>query len=233
MLKEEKQENEKRRIRSFVLRQGRMTKGQQLAFEKSWTKYGLEFGKSKIGPNELFQNKNEQFVMEIGFGNGKSLVQTAFENPHINYLGVEVHKPGVGALLIDAEKQQLENIRCINHDAIEVLSFMLADNILDSVQLFFPDPWPKKRHHKRRIVNPEFLSLIYKKLKVGGTFHMATDWLPYAEEAMETLAAFEGFENKERGKNFSARPSGRPVTKFETRGENLGHEVRDLIFEKV
>lgn len=223
----------RRSIRSFVLRQGRMTKAQQLAFETQWEKSGIDFKQENVDIKKIFNNDNQELIVEIGFGNGKSLAQMALENPHKNYLGIEVHKPGVGALLIEVEKNQLTNVKCINHDAIEVLKHMMLDNSIDAVQLFFPDPWPKKKHRKRRIVKQDFLNLLTQKLKSKGYFHMATDWQPYAEDAMEVLGSYNGLLNRAGKNNFSPKPEFRPKTKFEQRGENLGHGVWDLIFDKI
>lgn len=226
-------DNTKRSIRSFVLRQGRMTQGQHQALDKYWNNYGVDFSERLVDLDKLFSNNNEKLVLEIGFGNGKSLAEMAWNHPDINYVGIEVHKPGVGALLMEIERLQLTNLRCIHHDAIEVLEHMIADNCLDTVQLFFPDPWPKKKHHKRRIVNKGFLDLVTAKLKSNGCFLMATDWWPYAEDAMELLMEFRGLKNHADGKKFSQRPASRPKTKFEQRGEKLGHGVWDLVFVKT
>lgn len=220
-------------IRSFVLRQGRMTKAQEVAFEKMWPLAGLDYQETEIDLAKAFDNDNEQFIVEIGFGNGKSLAEMAASSPNINYLGIEVHTPGVGSLLMEVEQLKLNNLKCIRHDAIEVLENMLPKNSLNGVQLFFPDPWPKKKHHKRRIVKPEFLDLILRCLKQGGRFHMATDWWPYAEDAMEVITAYTSFENESGSGKFSQRPEFRPRTKFEARGENLGHGVWDLMFKKI
>lgn len=229
---EETQIKNRKSIRSFVLRQGRMTKAQQHAFEKSWDCFGLEFTGSLLNLQTCFQNNNTQIVVEIGFGNGKSLAQMAYDNPNINYIGIEVHGPGVGSLLIEIERLKLTNIKCFHHDAIEVFSAMLPDNSLSGLQLFFPDPWPKKKHHKRRIVKLEFLALVYEKFVDGGRFHMATDWLPYAEDAMEVLTSYKGLKNEFGENSYAPRPSFRPKTKFEERGEKLGHGVWDLMFIK-
>ncbi len=219
-------------IRSYVLRQGRMTKAQELAFESAWPKFGIDYQNQTLDMKETFDAPEQPLVLEIGFGNGKSLADMAEENPELNYLGVEVHGPGVGSLLMEIESRSLSNLRCMRHDAIEVLQNMLPEQSLETVQLFFPDPWPKKKHHKRRIVKKEFLGLVTSRLKSGGRFHMATDWWPYAEDAMEVLSAYEGLSNTMGEGQFSERPVHRPKTKFETRGENLGHGVWDLIFQK-
>ncbi len=221
-----------RTVRSFVLRQGRMTKAQEQALEQLWPKFGLEFKKEALNFSALFENHAAKLIVEIGFGNGKSLAQMAANAPDKNFIGIEVHKPGVGALLMEIEKLQLSNLRCINHDALEVFEHMFPDNSIDGINLFFPDPWPKKRHHKRRIVKTEFLNLLAKKMKVGARFHMATDWQAYAEDAMEVLSTFDAFENESVSGQFSEKPDYRPKTRFEQRGENLGHGVWDLLFRR-
>ena len=220
----------KRSIRSFVLRQGRMTKAQQQAFENNWQHYGIEYSEAVLDLGSHFSNPEQELVLEIGFGNGKSLAEMAQQSPEKNFIGIEVHGPGVGALLIEIEQRSLKNIKCIQHDAIEVLTHMIADNSVNAVQLFFPDPWPKKKHHKRRIVKNEFLNLLHQKLAANGRFHMATDWWPYAEDAMEVLSAYPNFINEYGETTFSKRPEFRPKTKFEERGERLGHGVWDLMF---
>lgn len=230
---QEEQNEHRKGIRSFVLRQGRITKAQELAFENSWPKYGLEYTAQLIDINTCFNNDNTKFMVEIGFGNGKSLAQMAQENPSINYIGIEVHGPGVGAILMEIERLQLNNLKCFQHDAIEVLENMIPNDSLNGLQLFFPDPWPKKKHHKRRIVKPDFLDLILKKFKESARFHMATDWQPYAEDAMEVLSEHQGLRNEFGVGEYAPRPEFRPKTKFEQRGENLGHGVWDLMFLKV
>lgn len=215
-----------RRIRSFVKREGRLTPGQQSAIKAGWPVFGLN-PNVQISPVELFGNDNP-LTLEIGFGNGESLVCMAESNPDKNYIGIEVHRPGVGHLLRRVLEKQLSNIRVFNTDAIDVLQQAIPEHSLDSLQLFFPDPWHKKRHYKRRIVQTEFLNLIHSKLKVGGQFHAATDWENYAEHMMDTLHSHAGFINS--NKRYADRPKQRPLTKFENRGLRLGHDVWDLIF---
>jgi tRNA (guanine-N7-)-methyltransferase len=233
VIKKNSSTENKKSIRSFVLRQGRMTKGQQAAFDNSWQQYGIDYTDTVIDIAKQYKNHENPLIVEIGFGNGKSLIEMAQSFPDKNYLGIEVHKPGVGALLIEVERLSLENLKCIHHDAVEVLTDMFSDESIDAIQLFFPDPWPKKKHHKRRIVQKDFLSLLTKKLKPSAYFHMATDWQPYAEDAMEVLSAYPGLKNTQADMGFSPRPDFRPKTKFEARGESLGHGVWDLIFEKL
>jgi len=221
-----------RRIRSFVRREGRLTKGQQRALDELFPRYGISLQQGKLDFDVLFR-RNAFRVLEIGFGNGASLAEMAMNHPENDYLGIEVHRPGVGNLLLQIEKQGLNNIRVSNDDAVEVLEQQISDATLDAVYLFFPDPWHKKKHHKRRIVQPTFVQLLRRKLKPGGIFHMATDWENYAEHMQEVMSAAEGFENLAGEGNYSARPEYRPLTKFEQRGHRLGHGVWDLVFKKI
>lgn len=226
------QEQPIRRLRSYVRRQGRLTEGQSRALETLWDEYGLRLQQGKLDFNQVFGNTNPT-ILEIGFGNGASLLEMAQNATDKNYIGIEVHRPGVGKLINDADKADVHNLKVFCDDAIEVLEQNIADNSLQGVQLFFPDPWHKKRHNKRRIVQPEFVQQIRTKLKNGGYFHMATDWEPYAEHMMEVMSAAEGYENSAGNGQFSPRPDYRPITKFEKRGERLGHGVWDLIFIKT
>ncbi|MEW4983816.1 MAG: tRNA (guanosine(46)-N7)-methyltransferase TrmB [Cycloclasticus sp.] len=219
-----------RRIRSFVKREGRLTPGQQTAIKTGWPLFGLDLT-NRINPNALFGNDNP-ITLEIGFGNGESLVTMASDNPDRNFIGIEVHRPGVGHLLRTVLEKKLSNVRVFDTDAIEVLQQAIPDHSLDCVQLFFPDPWHKKRHHKRRIVQIEFLDLIHSKLKMGGRFHAATDWENYAEHMIETLNAHNGFVNSS-DTTYIERPEYRPLTKFENRGLRLGHGVWDMVFLSV
>ena len=220
-----------RRIRSFVLREGRLTKGQQHALDTYWADYGLSYQPQPLQLAEVFGRDNHK-VLEIGFGMGKSLVQMAKAAPEKDFIGIEVHRPGVGACLSEAVAQQVKNLKVFEHDAVEVLEHSIADNSLDTVQLFFPDPWHKKRHHKRRIVQAEFAQLLRRKLKIGGVFHMATDWENYAEHMLEVMKVAEGYSNLSETNDYVPRPEHRPLTKFENRGVNLGHGVWDLMFRK-
>lgn len=223
---------QQRRIKSFVLRQGRLSASQQKAIDQNWPKFGLEVGDQPLDFADLF-GREAPTILEIGFGMGKSLAEMAQANPQQNYIGIEVHRPGVGALLKLIEEMGLTNIRIFNHDAIEVLQKSIPMESLDAVYLFFPDPWHKKRHHKRRIVQPEFVNTIAAHLKPGGHFHMATDWENYAEHMMEVMSASPLFRNTQAPGAFTPRPDYRPLTKFEQRGQRLGHGVWDLIFEKT
>ncbi|WP_404367721.1 tRNA (guanosine(46)-N7)-methyltransferase TrmB [Marinobacter sp.] len=222
----------RRGIRSFVLRQGRMTEGQKKAYERCWPKYGLTREQGVIDPREVF-GREAWLNLEIGFGMGHSLADMAEAAPEQDFIGVEVHQAGVGALLKEIEDRGLENVRIYAIDANEVIDHCLPDAWLDRVMLFFPDPWHKKRHHKRRLVQPEFVQRIRHKLRVGGIFHLATDWEDYAGHMMEVLSASEGFANAEGEGQFASRPEYRPVTKFEQRGARLGHGVWDLVFRRT
>ena len=221
-----------RRIRSFVRREGRLTKGQQRALVELFPRYGITLQQGIIDFDALFGRCGAR-ILEIGFGNGASLAEMSTEHPENDYLGIEVHRPGVGNLLLQIEKQSLNNIRVSNDDAIEVLEQQIPDESLDDVYLFFPDPWHKKKHHKRRIVQPAFVNLIQRKLKPGGIFHMATDWENYAEHMMAAMSTAAGFKNIAGEGQYTARPAYRPLTKFEQRGHRLGHGVWDLVFRKM
>ncbi|WP_028110428.1 tRNA (guanosine(46)-N7)-methyltransferase TrmB [Ferrimonas futtsuensis] len=219
-----------RKIRSYVKREGRMTKGQARAMEVYWPTMGLEHDMGRIDLTQVF-GREAPVVLEIGFGMGKSLVEMAAAEPEKNFIGIEVHGPGVGACLMYAEELGVKNLRVYEHDAVEILGDCIPDASLDRVQLYFPDPWHKKRHHKRRIVQPEFIESVRNKLKMGGVFHMATDWEHYAEHMLEEMNEAPGFTNT-ADKDFVPRPDFRPLTKFEARGHRLGHGVWDLIFAR-
>ncbi len=220
---------QRREIKSFVMRAGRMTPGQQRGLDEGWPKFGLELEHGPLLTTELF-GRTAPLTLEIGFGMGQSLLEMAAAAPEQDFIGVEVHRPGVGALLAGLLKQELTNIRVYSCDAIEVLQKCIADSSLDRVLLYFPDPWHKSRHHKRRIVNEKFAELVRKKLKPGGILHMATDWEPYAEHMLEVLQQAPGYRNLSASGDWVERPQERPVTKFERRGERLGHGVWDLKF---
>jgi tRNA (guanine-N7-)-methyltransferase len=218
-----------RKIKSFVKRQGRLTIGQAKALTDDWQQYGRSVEQGPLVVKDVFANNNH-LIFEIGFGNGQSLVSMALATPDYNYLGIEVHRPGVGMLLRGIEAEQLTNIRIYQEDAIDVLEQCIPDHSLSRVQLYFPDPWPKKKHHKRRIVQPEFAALIHRKLCAGGVFHMATDWQNYAEHMLAVMDAAPGFSNQAGQGNYSPKPAYRPTTKFEQRGQKLGHGVWDLLY---
>ncbi len=221
-----------RTVKSFVMRAGRMTEGQQRGLDLGWPKFGLELSDEVQDFDAIFGRQAPR-TFEIGFGMGHSTLEMAAAAPDIDFIGVEVHKPGVGALLNGLLTQGLGNVRVYSCDALEVLRHCVADASLDRLLLFFPDPWHKKRHHKRRIVQPEFAELVRRKLKVGGVLHMATDWEPYAEHMLDVMSAAPGYRNQAEDGRFVPRPQERPVTKFERRGERLGHGVWDLKFERI
>jgi tRNA (guanine-N7-)-methyltransferase len=223
-------EQQRRAIRSYVLRQGRLTAAQKQALDRLWPVYGVDFNTERLDLDTLF-GRSAPVTLEIGFGNGESLLQQALSRPEQDYLGIEVHRPGVGRLLHLANEACISNLRVINHDAVEVLQQQISDNSLDCVQLFFPDPWHKKRHHKRRIINPAFIQLVRQKLKTGGQFHLATDWQDYAEYMLAEMEQAKGFTNT-AGQGHFAKSTDRPVTKFENRGRRLGHGVWDMVFSK-
>ncbi len=221
-----------RQVRSFVKREGRLTKAQGRALETLWDTMGLNHTDGMIDAKALFGNDNP-ITLEIGFGMGKSLVAMAKAAPEINFIGIEVHRPGVGACLAEAEAQGVNNLKVYEHDAIEILADCIPASSIDTVQLFFPDPWHKAKHHKRRIVKPEFIESIRGVLKVGGVFHMATDWENYAECMLEDMTGAPGFGNLSENNDYVPRPDSRPLTKFENRGQKLGHGVWDLQFNKI
>ncbi len=191
--------------------------------------YGVEFKNELLDFGQLF-GRTAETVLEIGFGMGETTAAIAAAHPEVNYLGIEVHTPGVGSLLKLIEQLGLRNLRVIQHDAVEVLHGMIAPASLDGAHVFFPDPWPKKRHHKRRLVQTDFVALLASRLKPGARLHLATDWQEYAEQMLAVLSAEAGLENTAEG--FAPRPDYRPQTKFETRGLKLGHGVRDIVFRK-
>ena len=221
-----------RGIRSFVIRGGRMTDAQKKAYDAGWPKFGLEVAKGVIDPRDCF-GREAPLTLEIGFGMGQSLAEMADAAREQDFIGIEVHKPGVGALLREVETRQLDNVRIYCTDANDVIDHCLPDACLDRVLLFFPDPWHKKRHNKRRLLQPEFAQRIRHKLRVGGIFHMATDWQEYAEHMMAVMSDAEGFENTLPAGEYAPRPDDRPITKFEKRGERLGHGVWDLLFRRT
>lgn len=221
-----------RRIRSFVRRQGRLTNGQQLALDNYWPVMGVEYQTEQVDFNALF-GRDAPVVLEIGFGMGASLVTMATQHPEQNFLGIEVHLPGVGACLASAQEAGISNLRVMCHDAVDVLMKMIPEGSLSMVQLFFPDPWHKARHNKRRIVQVPFVELVQSKLKIGGVFHMATDWEPYAQHMLEVMTSVAGYRNLSDKNDYVERPDSRPLTKFEARGQRLGHGVWDLMFERI
>jgi tRNA (guanine-N7-)-methyltransferase len=222
-----------RQVRSFVRRLGRMTPAQQRAIEQHWQAYGIDLiSQSRLDLDKLFQRK-APYILEIGFGMGQSLLQQAKDHPENNYLGIEVHKPGVGCLLAAIHAENLTNIRVCCADAVDVLTQHIADDVLDKIQIFFPDPWPKKRHHKRRLIQNSFVDILAKKLRPGGVLHIATDWQEYAEHILSVLNAHPVFINQAPDGKYVPRPKDRPLTKFESRGQKLGHGVWDVVVKKA
>ena len=222
----------RRSIRSFVKRTGRLTQGQQYALQHYWPLYGVDFNpRHQLDFTRLFASSG-CVKLEIGFGNGDSLVEMASRDGNCSYIGIEVHDPGVGHCLKRIHEEKLGNLKLISHDAIEVLENMIPRESLDTVFLFFPDPWHKKKHHKRRIVNRHFRDLLIQVMKPGATLHMATDWLDYAEHMAQDLFSDSRFQNLGNERGFSQKPEYRPQTKFELRGKRLGHGVWDLLFKK-
>ena len=221
-----------RPIRSFVMRTGRMTGGQARALEELWPRYGVEFSPRVLALDETFGRAAPR-TLEIGFGNGEHLAALAAAHPERDYLGIEVHRPGVGHLLLLASTNNLTNVRASSHDAVEVLREQIAPASLDEVLVLFPDPWHKKRHHKRRLIQPPFVELIASRLRAGGVLRLATDWEEYALQMLEVLTASDTlFSNLSPSGNWMPRPEERAPTRFEKRGARLGHGVWDLAFER-
>ena len=221
-----------RQIKSFVRREGRASLSQTKALEHFWSEYGVDYQEQHLNLEKLFENAHP-VVLEIGFGMGASLAETVRLQPKTNFLGIEVHRPGVGTFLKAVAADQLTNIKVLNYDAVEVLKNMMPNDALDKVQIFFPDPWPKKKHHKRRIIQPEFVKVIAQKLKAGGVLHLATDWQNYAEHMLGVLENTDGLTNCANENQYCPRPADRPLTKYEQRGQRLGHGVWDLLFTKT
>jgi tRNA (guanine-N7-)-methyltransferase len=226
----EKEALKNRRIRSYVLRQGRVTKGQAQALEIGRPKFGINYSPEMIDLNEKFNRVNSKKILEIGFGMGETTAKIAHALPDYDFLAVEVHTPGVGALLKLIEEGALTNIRIVQHDVVDILQYMLTEASLDGVHIFFPDPWHKARHHKRRLIQAGFVKLLCTKLKIGGYLHVATDWKEYAEWVLEVLNAESQLHNT--ASNYAEKPSYRPLTKFENRGIKLGHGVWDMVFKR-
>jgi tRNA (guanine-N7-)-methyltransferase len=225
-------ESSHRPIRSFVMRTGRMTSGQARALEDLWPKYGVEYSPAPLPLDQVFGRQAPR-TLEIGFGNGEHLAALAAAHPERDYLGVEVHRPGVGHLLMLAAERNLPNVRASTHDAVEVLRDQIAPASLDEVLVLFPDPWHKKRHHKRRLIQPPFVELIASRMAPGGVFRLATDWEQYAVQMLEVLSAAGAlFENLSPTGDWMPRPEERAPTRFEKRGARLGHGVWDLAFRR-
>ena len=221
-----------RTIRSFVRRAGRITPAQRRALEALWPQFGLDAGAEPLDFERIY-GRAAPLVVEIGFGNGEQILARAIRAPESNFLGIEVHEPGVGHLLLAADKAGLRNLRIITSDAVEVLRNRVPEASLDEVQILFPDPWPKSRHHKRRLIQAGFAELLALRLRPGGVLHMATDWEPYAEHMREVLAACPGFTECSADSVQTAQLPERAATRFERRGTRLGHRVQDLLYRRV
>ncbi len=221
-----------RKIKSYVLRAGRVSNRQQQGLDVWLKKYELPVDGVPWDLKTVFDREADT-VVEIGFGMGSSLFTMAKEQPDVNYLGIEVHRAGVGSLVADLHDNQITNVRIAAHDAVEVLRDQIADNSLAGIQIFFPDPWHKKRHHKRRLIQPELVQLLVRKLRPGGFIHCATDWKDYAEHILEVLINERALTNQNTEGGYTPKPASRPLTKFELRGERLGHGVWDLFFTRV
>ena len=222
---------EPRRVRSFVLRQGRITPAQSQAFDAHWSRFGLDYSNQRIALSTLFP-RPAAVVLEIGFGNGEQLLHASVNESDRNFIGIEVHRPGVGRLMNALADANVENTRVSNHDAVEVLENQLAPGSLDEVRIYFPDPWPKKRHHKRRLIQPEFVELLATRVRPGGLLHLATDWAEYAEHMLEVVDSSPHWRNRAGLEAYSGMPAWRINTHFEKRGVRLGHGVWDLLHER-
>ena len=219
------------RIKSFVIRAGRMTESQQKGWSSVFPEHGFTLSERRFDWDRSFAVAGRR-VLEIGFGMGDSLVAMADQNPQDRYLGIEVHRPGVGKLLSEVDKRGIKNLKVFAEDAVQVLEEAIPQESIDLLQIFFPDPWHKKRHHKRRLIQPDFVELLVSRLSPAGYLHLATDWQPYAEHMMDVLSANALLLNTAGQNEYIPRPESRPETKFERRGHRLGHGVWDLLFEK-
>ena len=220
-----------RKIRSFVLRKGRLTTAQQHALDELWPFYGIDNAETRLDFDNHFERKAD-VIVEIGFGNGESTWQMAQHEADKNFIGIEVHEPGVGQLLMAIEEHDIENVRIACEDAVVFLEQRIEPGSLAGVRIYFADPWPKKRHHKRRLIQPEFVSLLARCMESGGVLHLATDWQPYAEHMLEVMDSNPDFVNLSPTGDYCEQPDWRPSTKYEKRGERLGHEVRDLLYQR-
>jgi tRNA (guanine-N7-)-methyltransferase len=226
----EEEEKDRRHIRSFVLRQGRFTAAQQRAFTQHWQRYGLE-PRAALDARRVFA-RTAPLVLEIGFGNGEQMLFSAQHEPDKDFLGIEVHRPGVGRLMNALAAHSLDNVRLYNHDAVEVLQTAIAPASLAQVRIYFPDPWPKQRQHKRRLIQPAFMALLATRVVPGGRLHLATDWADYARHMLKVLDADANWRNTAGAAHFVQRPAWRSETHFERRGRRLGHGVWDLLHER-
>lgn len=220
------------RIKTFMPRSSPLNTSQQRGLDEFSARYVLTLAQGSFVPEQVF-GRQAPLTLEIGFGMGKTLVEMAQAAPDRDFVGIEIHKPGIAQLCFDAGSQNVGNLRCYSEDAVQVLEQAFDDGSIDTLQLFFPDPWQKARHHKRRFVRPDLIALVRQKLRVGGRFHMATDWQPYAEWMLEHMEVAPGFRNAWHAGEYHPRPDWRPLTKFEQRGQKQGHGVWDLIYERI
>lgn len=221
-----------RSIRSFVLRKGRLTIAQERALDELWPHYGIENLETVLDFDDHFDRPAE-VIVEIGFGNGESTWRMALDEPGKNFIGIEVHEPGVGQLLMALEEHAIENVRIVCGDAVPFLQNRVPEGSLAGVRIYFADPWPKKRHHKRRIIQPEFVSHLARCMAKDAILHLATDWQPYADHMLEVMQTSADFVNLSATGDYCERPAWRPYTRYEARGERLGHEVRDLLYQRI
>ena len=224
-------ESKHRRIRSFVLRMGRMTSGQQRALDELWPRFGIDYTPETLNLDAVF-GRHEPRMIEIGFGTGEALFAYAQSHPEMDCLGIEVHRPGAGHLLMQVGEHALTNVRTSCHDAVEVLTYQLAPSSIDAVHIFFPDPWHKARHHKRRLIQPSFADLLARVIKPSGMLRLATDWENYAEHMRAVLDVHSAFTNIADDSGYMPRPDDRPLTRFERRGHRLGHGVWDMAYQR-
>lgn len=231
MTEQNKEDIKKRPIRSYILRQGRITSAQTKAIQENFQKYAVIFENKLTDIGDLFKNKNSELILEIGFGMGNSTAEIAMSNLNKNYIAIEVHSPGVGNLLKLIQENDIPNLKIIQHDAVEVLHLMIKNDSLDGIHIFFPDPWPKKRHHKRRLIQSNLLKLIAQKIRKSGYLHIATDWEDYAVWIIDLLDKEELLQKT--SDDFFKKPDYRPLTKYENRGIKLGYKVWDMIYRRI
>ena len=231
MMDQNNEDIKKRPIRSYILRQGRITAAQTKAIQENFQKYAVIFENKLTNFSDLFKNKNSELILEIGFGMGTSTAEIAKSNLNKNYIAIEVHSPGVGNLLKLIQESDIRNLKIIQHDAVEVLNLMIKNDSLDGIHIFFPDPWPKKRHHKRRLIQSNLLKLIAQKIKKSGYLHIATDWEDYALWIIDLLDKEELLQKT--SDDFFKKPDYRPLTKYENRGIKLGYKVWDMIYRRI
>jgi len=231
MTEKNKEDIKKRPIRSYILRQGRITAAQTKAIQDNFQKHAVNFENKIINFSDIFKNKNSDLILEIGFGMGTSTAEIAKSNLNKNYIAIEVHSPGVGNLLKLIQEGDIRNLKIIQHDAVEVLNVMIKNDSLNGIHIFFPDPWPKKRHHKRRLIQSNLLKLIAQKIKKSGYLHIATDWEDYALWIIDLLDKEDSLEKI--SDDFFKKPDYRPLTKYENRGIKLGYRVWDMIYSRI